>query len=278
MPSISESILITGATGTQGGAVARALLREGVAVHAFVRDPRSTGALALARAGARLAVGDLDEPSSIRAALEGRSACYAVTTPFEGGAEQEARQGENILAAALEADLPWLIFASVASALEAEVPHFASKARIERSLEASSLAWTIIAPTYFFENVLGAHGAIPEAELALALPGDTPLQQVALGDLAALVLAVLSRKDEHIGARIEVAADAPTPLQMSAALGVGFRELSIAELTARKPDLGAMFAFLAARGYAVDVPRLRAAYPEIAWQIFAEWAVQERRR
>jgi uncharacterized protein YbjT (DUF2867 family) len=271
---VTEPILIFGATGTHGGAIARVLLANGISVHAFVRDPGSAKALELARAGAHLEVGDLDEPASISAALRAKHACYAVTTPFEGGAEQEFRQGQNIIAAAREAGLPWLIFASVASAQEADVPHFKSKAQIERSLQASGLAWTIVAPSYFYENVLSVRQAISEGLLQLALPADTPLQQVALADLGALVLAVLSREAEHLGKRIEVAADAPTPERMAEALGVRFGEASIDELAQRKPDLAAMYRFLAQGGYNVDIDALKQSYPRLAWQSFTDWAKQ----
>jgi uncharacterized protein YbjT (DUF2867 family) len=270
---VAEPVLIFGATGTQGGAIARAL-SAGVPVHAFVRDPSSTRAKELSRAGAHLEVGDLEEPASIRAALRGKHACYAVTTPFEGGAEREVRQGENIIAAAREVALPWFIFASVACAHEADVPHFRSKARIERSLQASDLAWTIIAPSYFYENVLSARQAISEGLLPLALAADTPLQQVALSDLGALVLAVLAREAEHLAKRIEVAADAPTPEQMAAALGVRFQETPIDELAKHKPDLAAMYRFLAAGGYKVDIDALKRDYPQVAWQSFSDWAAQ----
>ena len=268
-------ILVFGATGTQGGAVARALLGGGVEVHAFVRDPGSAKAQALASEGVRLQQGNLEDPSSIRAGLRGKHACYAVTTPFEGGSDQEVLQGEAIVGAALEVGLPWFMFASVASAEDADVPHFTSKARIERSLRDSGLASTVIAPSYFYENVTGAAREIGEGQLSLAMPADVPLQQVGLRDLGALVLAVLSREAEHVGRRVEVAADAPTPGQMAEALGVRFEERPIDELAARNQDLAAMYRFLAAGGYHVDVDALKRSYPEVAWQSFAEWAAAE---
>lgn len=119
-------ILVFGATGTHGGAVAYALLGAGCPVTAFVRDPRSTRAQALERAGAQLVVGDLEDPASVSRGLEGIQAAYAVTTPFEGGPAAEIRQGEQIIAAATQVQLPWLILASVASAPDADVPHFKS--------------------------------------------------------------------------------------------------------------------------------------------------------
>ncbi len=147
-----RAILVLGATGTHGGPVARALIASGRSVSGLTRDPRSPRALALQREGARLIVGDLDDPGSIAGAMRGVDACYAVTTPFEAGSEEEVRQGENVISAAEESGLSWLVMASVASAREADVPHFASKARIERSLESSGLNWTIVAPKYFYED------------------------------------------------------------------------------------------------------------------------------
>jgi uncharacterized protein YbjT (DUF2867 family) len=269
------SILVFGATGTQGGAVARELLGAGLDVHAFVRDPGSAKAQALAGQGATLQQGNLDDPDSIRAALRGKHACYAVTTPFEGGSDQEVLQGEDIIAAALEVGLPWFIFASVASAEDADVPHFRSKARIEHSLRDSGLAWTVIAPSYFYENVAGATREIGEGRLSLAMPADVPLQQVGLRDLGALVLAVLSREAEHVGRRVEVAADAPTPGDMAEALGVRFEERPIGQLAARSQDLAAMYGFLSTGGYHVDIEALKRTYPEVAWASFADWATAE---
>jgi uncharacterized protein YbjT (DUF2867 family) len=264
--------LVFGATGVHGGAVARALLDAGESVSAFVRDPHSARALALEQRGARLAVGDLDNAASVTRALAEVEAAYAVTTPFEGGAEEELRQGTQIVASATQARLPWLILASVASAAHADVPHFASKARIEQALKQSALSWTVLAPSYFYENVLGSSGAIREGRLPLALPADTPLQQLALDDLAALVVAILQRRDEHIGARVEVAADSPTPAAMARAIGVRYEQVSLTKIAERNPDLAAMYSFLAQKGYAVDIGALKQRYPEVAWRSFSEWA------
>jgi uncharacterized protein YbjT (DUF2867 family) len=264
--------LVFGATGTHGGAIAGTLLDAGEAVTVFVRDPRSKRALALEQRGARLAVGDLDDAVSVTRALADVDAAYAVTTPFEGGAEEELRQGEQIIASATRARLPWLILASVASAADADVPHFASKARIEQALRRSALAWTVVAPSYFYENVLGSRDAIRDGRLPLALAANTPLQQVALEDLAALVAAILKRRDEHIGVRVEVAADDPTPEAMARAIGVRHEQLSLTKLAERNADLAAMYSFLSQRGYAVDIDALKQRYPEVAWRSFAEWA------
>jgi uncharacterized protein YbjT (DUF2867 family) len=270
----SGPILVFGATGTQGGAVARELLARGVAVQALVRRPDSERAKMLAELGARLVVGDLGDERSLVAALSSVAVAYAITTPFEAGADAEVRQGEAIIRAAVAAGLPWLILASVAGAGRAEVPHFRSKARIEDTLRAAAVPWTIVAPSYFYENVLGSREAIRGGVLPIALPADTPLHQVALRDLGAVVAAILDRRDEHISIRIEIAADAPTPREMASALGARAVQTPLGELRERSPDLAAMYKFLAEVGYGIDVAAVRARYPEVGWTTFATWAAQ----
>jgi uncharacterized protein YbjT (DUF2867 family) len=143
---------------------------------------------------------------------------------------------------------------------------------IEQALTETSLDWTIVAPSYFYENVLRSREAIRSGRLPLPLAADTPLHQVALANLGAVVAAVIARKQEHLGVRIEIAGDAPTPRVMAAALTATPEEIPIAEVRARSADLAAMYTFLAREGYAIDVEAVRAAYPEVGWASFAEWA------
>jgi uncharacterized protein YbjT (DUF2867 family) len=269
---VTDPVLVLGATGTQGGAVARGLLAAGFPVRALVRDAGSARAQELGQDGAELVQGDLDDAGSLARAFAQAAVVYAITTPFAGGAQEEERQGENIVAAASDAELPWLVLASVAAADRAPVPHFASKARIEQRLRETSVPWTVIAPSYFYENVLGARDAIRLGTLPIAVPPDKPLHQVALKDLGALVAAVLHRKAEHIGARVEVADDDPTPTDMAAAIGVRYEHVPLARVRERSQDLAAMYEFLSAQGYGIDVEALRRRYPEVAWTRFAEWA------
>jgi uncharacterized protein YbjT (DUF2867 family) len=270
-PALS-SILVFGATGTHGGAVARALLEANRPVRVLVRDASSSRARSLKAAGATLVVGDMLDRASLIGALSEVDVVYAVTTSFGTGAEEEVRQGETIIAAAQSASLPWLVLASVASAERAPVPHFQSKARIEAALRASGVPWTIIAPSYFYENVLGSQDALAAGELPLALPATTPLHQVALANLGALVEAVLARRDEHLSSRIEVAGDAPTPADMAAAFGARHLEVPLDQVRERSEDLGLMYEFLADPGYGIDVAAVRARYPEVLWLDYAQWA------
>lgn len=276
---MNDLMLVTGATGPHGNAVAHALLSAGHDVRALTRDATSAKAQALAAAGAQLSVGDLLEAETLTAAMAGVSAVYAVTTPFGGnGPELEVEQGRQLIAAALAVEVPWFIFASVGDAnVPTRVPHFESKGQIERLLAETRLAQTTVAPTYFYENV-GKVAAIAEAgELVMAVPAEQPLQQVSLADLGSVVVAILERRDAFIGARIDVAGDHPTPTEMAAALAaatgtpVRFRQRPISEVAARNPDLGAMYRFLSDRGYSADSDAVRARFPEVGFQSFADW-------
>jgi uncharacterized protein YbjT (DUF2867 family) len=276
--SDSGSVLVTGATGPHGGAVVRGLLAHHMPVRALTRDPNSTRAQALAALGADLAVGDLLDASSLADAMRGTAAVYAVTTPFGDGTDAEIAQGRQIIATAEQVDLPWLILASVASADQATgIPHFESKWQIEQQLAASGLVHTVVAPTYFYENLGDPRELIQAGELTLPLPATRPLQQVALSDLGSVVASMLSRQEEFAGQRVEVAGDQPTPAQMSedlaAASGrpVAYRELPLETAAARSPDIAAMYRFLADTGYHVDVASLQARFPDLGWTTFARW-------
>jgi hypothetical protein len=168
--------------------------------------------------------------------------------------------------------VPWLILASVASADRATgIPHFESKWRIEQHLRASGVPHTVVAPTYFYENLGDLEQTITRGELTLPLSPARPLHQVALQDLGAVVLAMLGRRDELLSARVEVAGDEPTPLQMAAALSaagrgpVRYRQIGLAEVAARSEDLAAMYRFLEQTGYDVDIGALRERFPEVTW-------------
>ncbi|MCQ8189686.1 NmrA/HSCARG family protein [Streptomyces rugosispiralis] len=275
-------ITVLGATGGQGGTVTRALLSAGHNVRAVVRDREEPRARRLAQQGVEVVVGDLSDAASLTAAFDGSSAAFAVTTPFESGTDAEVRQGQAIIEAAGRAALTHLVLASVGSADRSTgIPHFDSKAVIERNLEAAGLPSTVVAPTYFYENALGSRDDIAQGVLPLAIPGDTPLQQVALRDLGAVVAAVIADPGRWIGRRVEVAGDAPTPRQMAEALAsaaggpVEYRHVPLDAVRKASADMGAMFTFLTETGYDVDLPRLHADFPGVAWTSFAAWAAEQ---
>ncbi|MFE2985821.1 NmrA/HSCARG family protein [Streptomyces sp. NPDC059262] len=275
--SLDQPTLVLGATGGQGGAVVRALQSRRSAVRGLVRNPQSASARRLAGQNVEVVGGDLEDRDSLASAMREVAGVFAMTTPFESGPAAEIAQGRAILAAAHQARVPHLVFSSVAGAdQDTGVPHFETKAVIERELAAGEVPYTILGPTYFFDNALGAEERIRQGVLDLPLPPDRRLQQLARPDLGAFATAVLAAPDAFVGRRIELAGDAPKPGDMATALGaaiggtVRHNEVKLDEIG--NDDMRAMWAFLRSVGYGVDLPALHAAHPELRWTSFADWA------
>ncbi|MGA2193331.1 MAG: NmrA/HSCARG family protein, partial [Nitrospirota bacterium] len=148
-----QIILVTGATGHQGGAVARALLDAGWKVRALTRDPAAPGAQSLAHKGAEVVKGDLDDRSSLDRALKGAYGVFAVLTPFDKGMDAEIRQGKLLTDSAKAAGIKHFVYSSVSAANEKTgIPHFESKSQIEKYLKSSGIPSTILRPVSFFYN------------------------------------------------------------------------------------------------------------------------------
>jgi uncharacterized protein YbjT (DUF2867 family) len=165
-------VFVTGATGPHGGAVARALLAASRGVRARTRNPTSGRATELAALGAELVEGDLLDPAALTDAMRGVGVACAVTTPSGDGPAAEIEQGEQIIAAASAAGLPWLVLASVASADRATgVPHCDSKRQIEQKLEASQPArsadlaamYRFLTETGYEVDIAGVRAGFPDA-------------------------------------------------------------------------------------------------------------------
>ncbi|CAM3244987.1 uncharacterized protein YbjT (DUF2867 family) [Williamsia muralis] len=273
---MSSPYVVIGATGAQGGAVVTALLARALPVRAVVRRPESTRARRLADAGASLAVADLGDPKSLAAAFAGVAGVFALTTPFERGPDEEVSQGISIIEAASTAGVPHLVFSSVASAdRHTGIPHFESKAVVEAALMRSGVASTIVGPTYFYDNLLAGIDQVRGGVLELAIGENTPLQQLSRRDLGEFVATVFEDPAPHVGRRIDIASDAPTPAQMAEALGqqlgrtVRLRTVDATDIGSA--DMRAMFGYLNDTGYAADIPALHTAYPAVGWQSFTDW-------
>jgi uncharacterized protein YbjT (DUF2867 family) len=274
-----QPFLVLGATGGQGGAVTTTLLARGTGVRALVRSSETSGAARLSERGVETVTGSLDDADSLTAAMTGTAGVFAVTTPFEAGPEAEVTQGQAIITAATRAGVGHLVFSSVAGADQhTGVGHFDSKARVEADLAAAGVPYTILGPTYFFDNALGGADRIRAGVLDLPLPGDRPLQQLARADHGALAAQVLLHPDDYAGRRIELASDAPTPLEMATALthatGHNVHHEQVPLDTITNPDMHAMWSFLNGSGYHVELDALHSAHPEVAWTSFHAWAAE----
>ena len=280
MPESFE-ILVTGATGQQGGAVARRLLKKGHHVRAFTRKADSPAAKELERLGAKLAIGNFDDPASIERAADGVDAVYAMATPFEAGIEIEARQGITLVDAVKAAGVEHLIYSSVASGDQnTGIPHFDSKYKIEQHIQSLDIPYTIIAPVYFFENLFSPWSGLDlkEGTLAQPMPIGRTLQQVALDDIAGFAALVLEDRERFLGKRIDIASEELTFPRLaeilSTVLGreIQYMPFPVDNLREQNEDFALMYKWFDRVGYSVDMETLRRDYPEVGWHTFEEWA------
>jgi uncharacterized protein YbjT (DUF2867 family) len=211
--SKTEVVVVCGATGLQGGAVARALLAAGHEVRALTRRPESAAARVLQAQGAMLVAADLDDPPSLRAALAGAYGVFSVQDFWEHGYDREVRQGINVIEAAETAGVGHFVYASVGGVGRTEglgIRHFDSKAAIERALRGTALDWTIFRPVTFLENFTmepALQRLFRSGVLTFPYPGDQPFQLLALDDEADLVRAAFEAPERFRGLTLEIASD-----------------------------------------------------------------------
>ncbi|MGX1809968.1 NmrA family NAD(P)-binding protein [Nocardia sp. NPDC055321] len=282
-----DPILITGATGQQGGATARHLLHIGIPVRALVRDPDAPAARALAAAGAELAVGDFDDPATLAAALSGVSAALLVPpATYAAGAwdtELEAGRGTAFIAAARSAGIDHVVFTGVAS-LQEEGPWGAhGKRRIEGALRASELRWTILRPVRFMENYLLRNSPVDgltDAGLHRHLfVADAPLQVIALADVGAIAALALTDPDRFHGLVLELAGDDPTPVAAAARIAestghpVEYEEVTEAQARALGPEVTNVWLTAhAGKGWHADIAAVRDIHPGL--RTFDDWLTE----
>ncbi|MBE2999577.1 NmrA/HSCARG family protein [Nocardiopsis sp. HNM0947] len=206
----SRTILVTGATGTQGGVTARELLRRGHTVHALVRDPDKAQAQALQERGAVLVRGDLEETGSLRRAMEGVDGVFSVQatgdTPREIAAE--VRQGKNVADTAVQAGVAHLVYSSVEGAERGTgIDHFESKYEVEQHIRALGLSATVLRPVFFLDNLLGFADAEGERLMQLPIRAQRPIQMVAGQDIAFFAANAFEDPHEYAGRTIALAGD-----------------------------------------------------------------------
>lgn len=274
-------ILVTGATGKQGGAVARLLLQKGRKVKAFTRKPESPAAQELKRLGAELAAGSLEDLNSIKAAAQGAHTIFAMSTPFEAGMEVETQQGIHIADAAKAAGVQHLVYTSVGSAHKnTGIPHFDSKYKVERHIHALGLPHTIIRPVYFMENAVAPWSlpALQNGMVAAALPAKSKLAQIAVADIAAFAVLAIENPSRFLGKAIDIASDDLSGEQMTEILSrvtgrkLSYFEVPLAQVRAMSEDMALMFEWFERVGYQVEVAALHRDYPEVKWHSFEAWA------
>lgn len=277
----TDLILVTGATGQQGGATARELLKAGHKVRAMTRNPEGDAARVLAALGAEVVQGDLNDVASLERALAGAWGVFAVQNTWEAGVEQEEVQGKRIAELARKAGVQHFVYASVGSAMrQTGIPHFDNKARVEDTVRSLGFpSFVILRPAFFMENLSSPwfKPGIDEGTLAVGMSPQVPLQMIAVADIGKYGRMAFERHAELNGQGLEMAGDAVTMPQaaemLSRATGrtVTHFQVPIEEVRKFSEDFALMLEWFDRVGYNADIAGNEARYG-IKPTTFTQWA------
>jgi uncharacterized protein YbjT (DUF2867 family) len=272
-------IVVTGATGQQGGAVTRRLLARGWKVRALTRDTNKPTAQGLASAGAEIVPADNDDRASLERAMQGAYGVFSVQNFWlpNVGKEGEVRQGRNVADAARAAGVRHLVYSSVGAAHRGMgQEHFASKYEIEQYIQMLGLQYTTLRPVAFMENYSWQRAAITNGTVTgWGLRPDKGLQLIAVEDIGVFAEMAFANPTDYLGRTVELAGDELTEAQIAATLGkvigrpVRLVQPSLPEGAQPTPEQLAMFQFFNGQGYDADIPRLRKIHPGL--RTFEHW-------
>ena len=274
-------VLVTGGTGSQGGAtVTHLLAAKKVRVRVLTRNVESPKAKSLAARGVELVKGDFDDVASLKAALVGVSAAFSVQQwQQKGGAAKEEQDGKRFADAVKAAGSPHLVYSSAEGAeRNSGLHHYESKWAIEQHIHALNLPVTILRPVGFMDTV-----GLPPMQRGMAFGmfraafGATlPVQFVATHDIGWFAARALEDPEHYAGRVIPLAGD---ELSISDIIN------TFATVTGKKPwaapipklitkmvpkEFGDMFTWIRENGFKVNIPEVRKEYPQLL--TFAGWA------
>jgi uncharacterized protein YbjT (DUF2867 family) len=285
MVKSDKTVLITGATGRQGGAVIRRLLPSGWKLRALTRNASSAAAQELARKGIEVVEGDLEDPASLECAARGVYGIYSVQDFWSVGAKREILQGKNLADAAKKAAVEHFVYSSVGGAeRNSGIDHWESKWEIEKYIRKLGLPATVLRPAAFMENyyIDQVEIGILKGKLVDPVRGDKPYQTIATDDIGAFAALAFERPKDFIGLELEIAGSELTNLQaaqvFSRVLGkpVKFKKLPmlLVRLFLGK-EFYQMFRWFNEAGFKADIPELRQRYPEVDLQTLEDWLRNE---
>jgi uncharacterized protein YbjT (DUF2867 family) len=194
-------ILITGAAGKTGGAIIRKLMKKGHPIRALVRDARQAERLRGSGVQETFA-GDMRDVGTLKKAADGVRAIYHICPNLS---EAELSIGQGVIAAARYADVERLVYHSVLHPQTEAMPHHWLKMKVEAALFEAGLAFTILQPAAYMQNVLAGWKEIEEQGVyVIPYAVDTHLGMVDLMDVAEAAAQVLTTSG-HEGAIYELA-------------------------------------------------------------------------
>ena len=211
-------VLVLGATGQQGGSVAKPLKANGWTVRALVRDPMGEKATALAGSGIRTMRGDFGNPGSVRAALNGAYGVFSVQPSSGQGAayrvsdEDEIRYGTGVATLAAEAGIQHFVYSSANAAgpTASGMGHFDTKSAIEDHVRSLGMTNTVIRPSAFMEILLTPGLGLENGRLSFFMRPEQAMQFIAVEDIGKIVARIFADREAFGGRIIEIAGDTVT--------------------------------------------------------------------
>jgi uncharacterized protein YbjT (DUF2867 family) len=275
-------ILVSGATGTQGGAVVDHLLSGEYGtydVYGLTRDASSEAARALADRGVTVVEGDLTDAERMTELCDGMDGVFSVTTFMEAGTATETQQGITLADATSEAGVAHFVYSSVGAAdRDTGLPHFESKYEVERHVSDLGLPATVVRPVFFMQNFAYMHGEeLQDGTLSMPLDEGVELGLVDADDIGQAVAMAFADPDRFVGQTFELGGDSLTLEAMAAAfstaMGIDVDPVHLDVETYRGAagdEMADMYAWFNAEGYDIDPDALRADYG-IETTDFASW-------
>lgn len=299
----NRTVLVIGATGTQGGAVVDALAGANIALRALVRDPASAAAAALAARGVELAQGNLDDSNSLLRAMEGVYGVFSVQTPpLPDQPDSEVRTGRKLIEAAMQQDVQIFVHTSVARAGDHESfvgwaegrwwkEYWTSKDEVNKLVRGAPFPhWVILKPAYMMDNFILPKSSWMYPGLALrgaiehAMRPETRLDLIAAADIGRFAAAAFLDPARFDRQEIDLAAESLTMDEVAQTISeatgrpVVARSLSGKEAIAlgNAPGLTESQIWASIEGYRVDLAKANA--HGIMLTGFGKWARDHRDR
>jgi uncharacterized protein YbjT (DUF2867 family) len=214
MPShTGRTIVVCGATGRQGGAVARHLRAEGWDVRGLTRDAASDKAARLAAQGVEVVEADMADRPTLDRAFAGAYGVYSVQNPMLSGFAGEVEQGKNVADAAKAARVHHVVYGSAGIGSQTGIPSWDTKVEVTEHLRALELPLTVLRPEAFME-LMTDKAYYPQVGVWHVMPklmgGDRVVPWLAVDDMGAITARVFAHPERFIGADISLAGDLKT--------------------------------------------------------------------
>jgi uncharacterized protein YbjT (DUF2867 family) len=273
-----RTILVTGVTGHQGGAVARALQGKGFRLRGLTRSPEGDQAAKLARLGVDAVQGDLDDEATLRRALAGAWGVFGVQNTGEAGVEREEAQGKRLATLAREAGVEHFVYTSVGSADQRTgIPHFDNKWRIEETVRGLQFpSHVILRPVFFMENLL-APFSLQDSTLAWALEPGTKLQMIAVDDIgwfgarAFTDAAALNRREIDLAGDERTMTEAAEILTEALGRPITFAQTPIEQVRQYSQEMALMLKWFGRVGFRTDIAGLEREFGRSLTKL-SDWA------